>query len=178
MYCGNKFFASSSFIFWLNVGNEEFPGNVVAITSLQDLEGPEYNASVRVPMKCKATFTFADHHKETGVMKVNILYGASPQFGMEIFLGQKLDMHWSSAEKIAERQQQIIEKKKELIELHKKIDKTMLCPLYKCIYLSVDSEGYLNHATSIVSHPDICGNNPYDEYYPELRPLIREKVNL
>jgi len=171
MYCGNTFFASSSFIDRLNTRNPNLPGKVVAITSLQDIDGSEFNASVRAPMKCKAALTFADNHKETGVMNVSLLNGSMPMFDTETSLAKYLDIKWIS-------DKQITEQKKRLIELDEEINKTFAHPSYQCIYLSVSSDGDLSHTTSIVSNPAACGNNPSRKYYPGLEDLLEEQIDL
>ncbi|MGP3593198.1 hypothetical protein [Vagococcus sp. WN89Y] len=122
-------------------------------------------------MKCKGVFTFADNHTESGMIRVNVLDQYMLSFDMEIVRTYKLRITWRSEEQIAED-------KKRLIEIDKEANEILAHPSYKYIYLSLNSDGDLNHRIRIVSKPAACGNNPYDKYYPGFDDLIEEKVEL
>lgn len=160
LFCGNKFFQSDLFIYYLNKQNSNFSPEVTRITAVQNPQGLNYNNAVESPMSCKATFTYEDNHKESVLMTVQVK--SIPRENDNFtFFGDQLGIHWLTAADLAEQAASKAERDKKIKKLKERIAYEEKNMKYICNDKTEYASGKIVTTSYSVSTPAECGNLPY-----------------
>lgn len=154
LYCGNTYFKSSDLISELNTQGINRSSDVIAITSMHSMDGPQHDNHVTPsPLKCRATIIFADRHEEQGYLSLEIAINDVSSSSSGENLAQNMALMWKSDSEIEKSKIQL----REFIRFQKEH------PQYECytpVYCS-EERNYCKRNITYVSDTADCKSGDY-----------------